>query len=591
MIRRILILSVGLFLAALTSSAKEEIDSAILELTRQHYRLFDTDSADAFAAVTDQLKQMHLEKGDKSHYYSLRHNEVLYEADHGQPYLAIKNANLLLEEMEGDPNAPVAIGHLALGTIFESRGNYRIAMRYYQEALDKVKANDTIWLPLVYIQIVLVNITHDTNLAWQWNERLGHSIAISPRYKKLYLNFKGQIYFFTGEKEKFFETKRELDKFSPESTGYNYGDYVISVMETAFRGKYNEALKMLEQPSQDYDEVKRSDIRIRIFEMMGQYDLAMKETDILRDLRDSLNNDITFESINEINASAGMVKLNEKTAREQELWMMTIIVLMLVAFGLLISRYFTHRRYQKKVEKQNKQLEIALAEAKESDRMKGVFIQHISHEIRTPLNIINGYTQIVANPEIELEKQERDTLLKDIDVNTTAITDIVDDLLELSQEEDANRYPRNEQVAVNELCRRLMKRAEKKNSNHLKLHFQTNLTDDMTILSNREGLWRILRQLVNNSLKFTEQGLIELTVYKSTDNKHIYFTVTDTGVGIPDQMHDQVFEHFYKLDDFKQGLGIGLPMSRKIANLLGGTLTIGRNYHDGARFVLCIPIL
>ena len=66
--------------------------------------------------------------------------------------------------------------------------------------------------------------------------------------------------------------------------------------------------------------------------------------------------------------------------------------------------------------------------------------------------------------------------------------------------------------------------------------------------------------------------------------------MSDTGCGIPREYHDQVFEEFYKLDSFKQGLGVGLPMSRKIAIRLGGSLVIDRNYYGGTRMVLKIPI-
>ena len=565
------------------------MDSVVLELTRQCYHLFDTDSSDAFFATTKKLKQIYMERGQMDSYYVIRHNEILYESDHGQPYQAIKEAEKLKEELEKDESSPVALAYLALGNIYESRGNYRLAMRHYQDALNTVKANDTIWAPQIYGQIVSATLTRDTKLAWKWNERLGANCT-HPYYEKLYLGFKGQIHFFRGEKEQFFATKQKLDEL-PASTSsvYTFGSYVIALMEAACLGKYEEALQMLEQDSQDYDNIRRFDIRIRIYEMMGLSELALKETYKRRDMRDSLNNDIILANISDINNNKGMAKLNEKVAKEHQLWMGTIIVLLMTTLGLFFSRYFTHRRHQKKIESQKDLLEVALEEAKESDRRKGMFIQHISHEIRTPLNIINGYIQIVANPEIELEKEERASLLRDIDVNTMAITDIVDDLLEISQDDNKERYPKNDIIPVNALCQRVLRSAEKSNMGRLKLCFRTNLTNDFTIKSNKEGIRRILRQLLNNSMKFTKEGQIELCVYGSAD-KNVYFTVTDTGSGIPEDMHEKVFELFYKLDDFKPGLGIGMPMSRKIAELLDGTLSVGKHYQDGACMVLCIPM-
>ena len=590
MIRKIGILSVVLLLA-LTMSAKEEMDSALLALYRHYYQLYDSDSIKEFYDISDQLQRMYLERGDLPSYYAIRQNEVLYNAEHGQAYKAIKMANAILEEMRDDEIKQYNLVYLSIGDIFESRGYYRTAMHYYQKALDNTEPTDSMGLAQIYTQMTSVNLTYNIDEAWQWNECMTDVVTPSNLYYKVYLVHKGEIYFFKGEKEQFFKAKHELDNFSLKvATAYHYGNYVIEVMEKAFLGDYDGALQLLEKKSQDYDDIRRCDIRIQIYEMMGQKEKALQETDVRRDLRDSLNNDLIFDNINEINASAGIVKLNEQTAKERELWMGTVVVLLFVALGLSFSRYFSRQRYQKRILKQNEQLEIALDEAKESERMKNIFIQHISHEIRTPLNVITGYAQVIVNPVFDLEKEERDKMLQAISQNTVAITDIVNDLLEISQEESKERYRRDDNVVVNDFCRQIMEETEEKNMGRLKLEFRSELADDFTVRSNQVGIERILQHLLNNALKFTEQGQVELSAYKDHDGNSMCFAVTDTGVGIPEEQQEQVFEHFYKLDSFKQGLGIGLSMSRRIAILLGGTVAIDKDYHDGTRMVLTIPV-
>ena len=590
MIRKIIILSVTLFFA-LTTSAKEELDSAFKALYLHYYQLYDTDSIDEFYKISEQLQQKHLKDGDMTSYYIIRQNEILYDAEHGQAYKAIQKANAFLEEMKDAKVKQYHLIYYSLGTIFEARGNYRAAVHYYMEALDNVEATDSSAFAQIYAQLATINIAYNTAKAWQWNERLASIINPKTLYYKLYLLNKGKIFFFRGDKEQFFETKHEWNNFSTKSSSiYRYGNYVMEIFEKAFLGKYDEALQMLEQKSQDYDEIRRSDIRIRIYEMMGQNEQALQETNVRRDLRDSLNNGLIFDNINEINTAAGIAKLNEETAKERELWLGTVVVLLFVALGLSISRYLSRQHYQKKILKQNELLEIALDEAKESERMKNIFIQHISHEIRTPLNVITGYAQVITNPAFELEKEERNRMLQAIGKNTVAITDIVNDLLEISQEESKERYRRNDNIVVNDFCRQIMKEAEEKNTGQLTLGFQSNLPDSFIVRSNQSGIERILLHLMNNAFKFTEQGQVVLSVDKSDDGSSVYFAVTDTGVGIPVEQHEQVFEHFYKVDSFKQGLGIGLSMSRKIAILLGGTLTIDKDYHKGARMVLTIPV-
>lgn len=590
MICRITIIFVSLFLA-FTTSAKEVLDSTLKDLYQHYYQLYDTDSTKEFYKVSEQIQQIHLKKGNMPAYYVIRQSEILYDADHGQAYKAIQKANAFLEEMKDNKVKQYHLVYYSLGNIFESRGNFRMAVHYYMEALDNIAPTDSFALAQIYSQLSTIYIVYDTNKAWEWNERLASIITPKTLYYKQYLLHKGEIFFFRGAKEEFFENKRELDDFSTNfSSSYHYGDHVMKVMDAAFSGKYDEALQLLSQKSQDYNVIKQSDIRIRIFQMMGQKEQALQETRIRRDLRDSLNNDLIFDNINEINTAAGIAKLNEQAAQERELWLGTVVILLFAALGLIFSRYFSRQHYQKRIEKQNEQLEIALDEAKESDRMKNVFIQHISHEIRTPLNVITGYAQIITNPSFEMETEERNNMLLAIERNTVAITDIVNDLLEVSQEESKERYRRDDTIAVNSFCRRMIEETEERNKGRLKLCFQSSVSDDFTIQSNQNGIERIVQHLLGNALKFTEEGQVELSVYKNADDNNMYFTITDTGVGIPVEQHEQVFEHFYKLDSFTQGLGIGLSMSRKIAILLGGNLTIDRDYTTGTRMILTIPI-
>ena len=152
-------------------------------------------------------------------------------------------------------------------------------------------------------------------------------------------------------------------------------------------------------------------MRIQIYEMMGDKESALREVDYRRDLRDSLNSDMLFNNINEINGEIGLQKIKEEALeKEEKATKRQNLIMVVAALGLVISRNLMRRRYQKKLMKQNKELEVALSRAEESDRMKDSFIKHVSHEIRTPLNIITGYAQIINNPDYDLTEEERSTL-------------------------------------------------------------------------------------------------------------------------------------------------------------------------------------
>ena len=264
--------------------------------------------------------------------------------------------------------------------------------------------------------------------------------------------------------------------------------------------------------------------------------------------------------------------------------------MVVAALGLVISRNLMRRRYQKKLMKQNKELEIALSRAEESDRMKDSFIKHVSHEIRTPLNIITGYAQIINNPDYDLTEEERSRMLSDISKNTQMISYIVNELLEVAEDESKQHYSKDDIIAVNEFCRRLIGQAEMKNKGRLSLEFISELDDDYTVHSNLRAIEKVLEQLLDNAMKFTDTGYVELKVHDSPDHGVVRFIVQDSGIGISEENQHRIFDRFFKEDVFKQGFGLGLTMSLKMAILLGGSLSLDREYKAGARFILTIPV-
>ena len=436
MIRRILIFAIGLFLAIATTSAKEQTDSAYMALYHRYYQLYDTDSAEEFHRLSAILQQNYKERGKTLYYYKIKQNEIIYDSEHEKAYEAIKKANDLLEEMRNSKVKYYELPYMSLGYIFERRGSYGIAVRYYQEAINSVSDTDSTGRAHLYAQMAGINFTHDIEQSKQWIERMGEVISSDSLYYKLYLTLKGQLYFNTGDSEKFFENKQEFEDFTKRhGTLDDNGEYLMRIMEKSFNRQYDEALKMLDEKVLDYDAIGRCDIRVRIYEMMGRTDLAIIETEKRRDIRDSISSDMIYDNLYELNADIGLTKYNEEVASERLKWLKYVIGLLVVVLGLTISRYISYRRYQKTKENQNKQLEKALNEAKESERMKDIFIQHISQEMRTQLDDITDCVQSITDDSIELTEAETNKMIQNIGKDTDNIIDIVDDLLEVSLEE------------------------------------------------------------------------------------------------------------------------------------------------------------
>ena len=112
------------------------------------------------------------------------------------------------------------------------------------------------------------------------------------------------------------------------------------------------------------------------------------------------------------------------------------------------------------------------------------------------------------------------------------------------------------------------------------------LPDGYLLKSNAAAIRNILDRLLSNALKFTSQGSITIKAY--TENGQLRIVVEDTGIGIPRDLQERVFERFYKVDSFVPGIGLGLTVARRSAQLLGGTLTIDPDYTAGCRFVVTL---
>ena len=588
-----------LLLFSLSASAKETKDTAFANLYKRYLQLYADSDQTAFYEATEKMKAYYLERNNANSYYKVWLNELLYDAKQGKSYRAIKKAGMMVDDMEERNDKHYDIVYAALGNIYDIRGNYRMAKKYYNNALNACAPNDSNSLISIYSRIASLQAHREPQAAWKVNEYFGSLAVNRPSYYKIYTVQKAEIAFYLKDKKKFedaYAQYLQVRKEHPELD--DFGKHIIEMARATFQGDYDKALEILTIESVDFSPLDRCDMRIIIYEMMGNQKKALEEVANRRDLRDSLNSDKLFESINEINAEMGLntmeeeaLKKEEEATKRQNLLLMTALVLLLAALGLVVSRYLMRRRYQKKLLKQNKELEIALSRAEESDRMKDSFIQHVSHEIRTPLNIITGYAQIITNPAYELEEEERNRMLQDITKNTSEITYIVNELLEVADDESREHYQKNDLILVNDFCRRMMGQAEQTNQGRLELIFKSELDDDFILHSNRRVLEKIIDQLLNNAMKFTQNGFVELMAHLSPDHGVVRFIITDSGVGIAEQNQERVFERFFKEDPFKQGFGLGLTMSRKMATLLDGSLNLDKEYKTGARFILTLPIV
>lgn len=279
--------------------------------------------------------------------------------------------------------------------------------------------------------------------------------------------------------------------------------------------------------------------------------------------------------------------------RMQSVYLLFSFVITAVIVCVIMVRKRQSNRLREGIKKLNEhinKLDKAKVKAQESELLKTSFLQNMSHEIRTPLNAIVGFSSLLVSQGSELSLGERSDLVKYIRSNSQLLIALVDDILELADLQSGSSTIQKSKVNVNDLCHQMIETVRHRVAPGVELGFESSLPDKFVAYTDAKRVQQVLINMLTNAEKNTSEGSIVLRCMHTPGNKHmITFTVTDTGVGVPPEMMDAIFRRFKKLDRTKQGTGLGLDICRTIAEKLGGTIDIDRNYHTGARFIFTIP--
>lgn len=224
--------------------------------------------------------------------------------------------------------------------------------------------------------------------------------------------------------------------------------------------------------------------------------------------------------------------------------------------------------------------------AEESDRMKSAFLANMSHEIRTPLNAIVGFADVLSMAQSDEERAELVNLIKQ---NNAHLLRLFDDMANMSKLEAGGVAVKKEHFHLNQLLEDVAdKFAEKSKVTGVKIKVETK-ANDVTPFTDRNRLYEILNQFMDNAMKFTAQGVV--TLGYQDNNGMLRIWVRDTGKGIPaSHCNDHLFERFVKIDEFVPGTGLGLSICRSLALSIGGKVGVESKLNEGSLFWVEIPM-
>jgi signal transduction histidine kinase/CheY-like chemotaxis protein len=238
----------------------------------------------------------------------------------------------------------------------------------------------------------------------------------------------------------------------------------------------------------------------------------------------------------------------------------------------------------------NKKANELAVQADNANKAKTQFLANMSHEIRTPMNAIIGFTDLILNDEKDAFKVEKLNLIKD---SADYLMNIIKDILDLSKIEFGKIKVNIATFSSEKLL--LVINSMSANSTHKKgIYFKINKSSTVPefINSDKQKIFQIITNVINNAVKFTDQGGITFNIdYR---DKQMVFEVIDTGIGISPEDYEKIFENFEQIENHlqlkAQGTGLGLAISKNLIEMLNGKISVDSELGKGTKFTIHLPV-
>ena len=333
-------------------------------------------------------------------------------------------------------------------------------------------------------------------------------------------------------------------------------------------------------------------LKCDIYRYIGADDKAFLTQRELMHKRDSITGLMIAENIDRVEEEMELMRRSHKMGRLMNYVLVGAMVLLILAIILLHRNILIRRKFSKRLIAKNEELRAAYKHVAAADEMKTEFIRNVSHEIRTPLNIINGFTQVLADQGSDMGDTERKAISNTIGNSTRQITSLVNKMLALANDSTKDLLSEVDMTDGLEICQKAIADMPDVDPNRIKVSLDDQTGGDKMLYTHGDSLLQMLGNILENSVKFTEEGHIILKVRteKEKNRKMMFFTVEDTGCGIPSDKVGTIFQRWVKADEFKEGLGLGLAYCWETAQKLGGSLRLVETSEKGTTFELVLPV-
>jgi signal transduction histidine kinase len=231
-------------------------------------------------------------------------------------------------------------------------------------------------------------------------------------------------------------------------------------------------------------------------------------------------------------------------------------------------------------------------EMRRSNKAKDEFLNVMSHELRTPVNVVLGYAQLLKNKMLGHTNSEQAAAIDTIVARSTDLLDMINSLLYATTLEGNGAKLEAAKVSLIDLVQELKTDYQAQSNKEIRLVWDYP-AELPSIETDAAKLKQILRNIINNAIKFTERGTVTTAVRYFPSDKRVEFAVADTGIGIPPEERHSIFERFHQVDSSQsrsfEGVGLGLYIVKQFSILLGGTVAVESEPKKGSTFTVTIP--
>lgn len=244
----------------------------------------------------------------------------------------------------------------------------------------------------------------------------------------------------------------------------------------------------------------------------------------------------------------------------------------------------------------NNDLAQANKDLAQANNVKDIFLQNMTHELHTPMNAIDGFAQLLNESDGQIDDDSRKEMITAIRSSSHQLNMLIDNIIMLTEYENTNVETKKSPVYVSNIFASLKQQVYNPKPKLVDIIYDNSIPEGYMFMSSGVHLFTILNYLIDNALKFTEVGNVTVTAHLDKDSKeskesNVVFRVADTGVGIPKDRIDTLFERFSAVGEFAQGVSLSLPLCHTLTTLIGGQIRIDKTDSNGTTISVTIPTL